>query len=76
MTASNQIIVRKEGALFVLRAFVNGSQRETVQALDAQIIVDYARATWPIGTKVRWIILPQHGGKRRLTAYMRQLATR
>jgi hypothetical protein len=55
----NKLIVRKEGGLFVLRSFRAGQQLETVKAFDAQMIIDYVNATWPVGTKVQWIIVPR-----------------
>jgi hypothetical protein len=56
---SNRLIVRKEGGLFVLRSFRAGQQLETVKAYSAQMTLDYVRGTWPVGTKVQWIIVPR-----------------
>jgi hypothetical protein len=55
----NKLIVRKEDGMFVLRAIRNGELLETVKAQNAQAIIDHVRATWPVGTKTQWIILPR-----------------
>ena len=67
---SNRLIVRKVGGLFELRAFKNGSDTgELVKALDAQMIIDYVRATWPVGTVIDWVILPRNPGRTIMATY-------
>ena len=51
-------IVKREGGLFVLY-HCELDQRVVVKAASAQMMVDYLNAVFPVGTKVRWIILPQ-----------------
>jgi hypothetical protein len=53
-----RLLVHKETGLFVLRTFHNGVEIECVKAMSAQMIQDYVRANWPVGTKVQWIIVP------------------
>ncbi len=55
----NRVIVLKEGGMFVLRTFVDGEEQEVVKVPSAQMILDYVRATWSVGTKVQWIIIPR-----------------
>jgi hypothetical protein len=54
----NELIVRKENGVFVLRAFRDGEMIEAVNAVNAQQILDHVRATWPVGTIVKWRIQP------------------
>jgi len=54
----NRLIVRKEDGMFALRTFKNGKEIERVKAKEAQLILDHVRATWPVGTTVQWIIVP------------------
>ncbi len=55
----NKIIVMREGHLLSARVINNGIVTETVKAANAQILLDWVRGEWPIGTTVNWIVRPQ-----------------
>lgn len=57
--SDNELEVKKEGGLFVLRAMKDGEWLERVLAMNAQMIIDYVKATWPVGTIIQWKILPR-----------------
>ena len=48
-------LITFENGLFVMREFGRG-KRVTMQAREAQQIIDYAESRYPKGAKIRWII--------------------
>jgi hypothetical protein len=52
------LVVRREFGMFTLFETRDGKVEAAVCAPNAQTIIDYLEANWPVGTRVQWIVVP------------------